>query len=193
MKRLPVALATALFGLVISAPSVASAHAALASSTPANKAKIMVMPDQVSLTLNEPIQAPAFVSVVGEDGARVNSKVITVQDKTATSDITKPAAAGSYKMNYRIVSADGHPVTGTVAFEVLEGETPTPTPTPTPSPTASAPSDETDEASGAPSKSSGTKDALTVLGFFAVAMGGLIFLVRAGMRTADNEVDNDID
>ena len=190
MKRLPVALATTLFGLVISAPGVASAHAALASSTPENKAKIKVMPDQVSLTLNEPIQAPAFVSVVGEDGARVNSKVVKFQDKTATSDITKPAAAGSYKMNYRIVSADGHPVTGTVEFEVIEGATPTPTPEPTETLGAQA---ETDDASGAPSKSSGTKDALTVLGFFAVAMGGLIYLVRAGMRTADSEVDSDID
>lgn len=188
MNRPSLALACAVFGVVISAPSIASAHAALSSSNPKNNAKIELMPGHVSLTLNEPIREPAFVAVIAKDGSRVNSQIINVQDKTATSEITKLAAAGAYKVNYRIVSADGHPVTGTVEFEVLKGATPTPTPTPEPA-TPSAPSTETDEASSAPGDSSTTTDALTIVAFFIIAMGGLVLLLRSGLKTPDSEGD----
>lgn len=192
MKRLSVVLACTIFGLVICVPSAAFAHAALASSNPRDDARIKVMPGKVSLTLNEPIREPASISVTGQDGSRINSKLVTVQDKTAASEITQTAPAGSYKMNYRIVSTDGHPVAGTIEFEVLEGETSTPTPTPTPTQTLSDPSEEFDDASSPPAASSATKDALTVLGFFVVAMAGLIMLVRAGLKSSNDEAEKDV-
>ena len=199
MTRLSALLGALVLAAVLSAPSAAMAHAELASSDPADGSTIETMPQQVTLTLSEPVQAPAGVAVTSADGTRFNSYDVTVRDDTVTTAINLVAPAGTYTIDYEIVSADDHTVTGTTTFTVLTGQTPTPEPTATATqPDAAGPDTRLtdDSAAGRPQitpatdDSSTAQDALIVIGFSIVAMTGLIFLIRAGLRSAGSEDDD---
>lgn len=184
MRRLNV-VAAGLIGFILVTAPYAVAHAALASSNPKDGATLKTMPAEVSLTLNEPAQGPAFVAVTSVTGARVNSDEIVVRDKTVTSKVDKGVTAGKYTMAYRIPSADRHVVTGTVDFEVLRSDAAAPSATPT----SPAPSKAEDAISNANSSDDSRPyiDALIVLGFAVVAFTGLVLLVRHGLKSADGD------
>lgn len=192
MSRLPALLGFVALGIVMSLPSSASAHAELASSNPADGSSVQVMPGAVSLTLSEPVKAPAFIQVTGADGVRYNSFDVTVRDDTVTSAINRPAPAGTYTMEYRIVSADDHTVSGTITFDVQTGQTPTPTVAEPSTPAQEDPraADGSVEITAASGESNGVQDALIVTGFSVVAMAALVMLLRAGLRSASSEDDD---
>lgn len=194
MKRLPMLLEIAVIaaiGAVALTPSAAFAHAELVSSNPAGDATLQVMPAQVSLTMNEPVQMPSLVEVISSDGTRMNSHVVTVEGGTVTTAITRSAPAGAYTMTYEIVSADEHPISGAINFNVLEAA-PVPAPIEPPateprvSPTAGA---TVSQPQIAPSMedSSTTQDMLTILGFCVVTMAGFVLVLRAGLKSAAAE------
>lgn len=173
------------------------AHAELASSDPADGSSVQTMPKQVSLTLTEPVQAPARVAVTSADGTRVNSYDVTVRGDTVTTAINQVAPAGAYTIAYEIVSADGHPINGNIAFTVLTSPAPTPTPTATQPAVVGPDTQLTDNsAAGRPQiapatdESSTAQDALVIIGFSIVAMTGLVLVLRAGLRSAGSEDDD---
>lgn len=128
-------IATAMTALAIMiTPTAASAHAALADSNPRDGATLTALPDRVTISLNEPVRDPAQIVVLDADDNRLNRKTVEVADKTASSQILNQPGPGKYTMSYRVVSTDGHPVTGTIAFTI---KAPTPTEPATASPTAS--------------------------------------------------------
>lgn len=196
MKRLPMMFAIFAIGAVALAPPAAFAHAELASSNPAGKATLQVMPAQVSLTMNEPVQMPSLVKVTSSDGTRMNSYVVTVEGDTVTTTITQSAPAGAYTISYEIVSADEHPIIGTVNFNVLEGATPARAPAPSSteppaaepqvSPTAGAAAGQP-QITPASDGSTTTQDVLTILGFCIVTMTGFVLVLRAGLKSATTE------
>jgi methionine-rich copper-binding protein CopC len=184
VKHLPSLLICIVVGVIALAPLSASAHASLASSNPADKSQVATMPTEVSVTLTEPVRQPASISVMSADGTEINSETVTVLDDTATTAIDGPVAAGDYTMKYRIISVDGHTVTGTVGFEVLNGSAPEPTPSS--EPTGQVASEQAILADTS-NDSSTTQDAITIVGFSVVAMTGLLLVLRAGLRSAGNE------
>ncbi len=124
------------------AAGAAWAHAALIASDPAADASLPHQPSRVSATFNEPMQAQfAAMTVVGPDGAQWGEGDPDV-DGTVISVAVKPGGpAGTYTVNYRATSADGHVVTGSWSYQVLQApSTPTPAaPSPAaPTPTATA-------------------------------------------------------
>nr|WP_279536282.1 copper resistance protein CopC [Nocardioides ochotonae] len=103
----------------------ASAHAALVSSDPADASSVETLPDEVTLEFNESIADPAYVVVTAPDGVRVNSGDAAVAGPQVTQALDAQGLAlpaGTYTLAYRVVSADGHPISGEQTFEV---ETPT--------------------------------------------------------------------
>lgn len=119
----------------------ASAHASLTGSDPADGATLASAPATVSFTFNEDIRDPAYVVVdagdqrVAEGQAEVDANVVTAQ-------VDPDAAAGTWTAAYRVVSVDGHAVTGEVTFDVEQGAAapadPSATPTASASPSADA-------------------------------------------------------
>lgn len=100
--------------LVTAAP--ASAHAHLVKINPANKAAIEAPPTWVTLTFDENMREPAAIVVTDPTGARVdNGAAAQVVDKTARARL-RVVDPGRYTVAYRVVSADGHPVTGQSTF-----------------------------------------------------------------------------
>ncbi|MFD0487998.1 copper resistance protein CopC [Saccharopolyspora spinosporotrichia] len=128
-------------GLVVLLPLPAAAHTALLESSPADGATLRQPPAEAWLRLSDPID-PNLVTVTltGADGRQLPLPAPTARDTTLTQPLPH-LDNDRYALAYRIVSADGHPVTGAISFTVdapLPSTTPTPAPAPagTPQPAA---------------------------------------------------------
>lgn len=121
----------ALATLASAGPAVA--HDVLISTSPRDGATLAQPPDHVVLTFNEPVQGVgAGVTVTGPDGKEFQQGPPSVVDATVTQALSPPAAPGRYVVAYRVVSADGHPVSDRVTFTL--------TPTAASAPSAAGPS-----------------------------------------------------
>ncbi len=116
LRAVAVTLLAGLALLLGAAP--AFAHTKLQSSDPADGASLDTAPQRVSLTFNENM-TPGFstINVVGpEGGTRYETGEVAVEGGVVSTELLPLGPAGRYEIGYRVVSADGHPVTGSVAF-----------------------------------------------------------------------------
>lgn len=98
------------------AGSQALAHAALLHSEPADGATLARAPAAVTLTFNEPV-APTSVHVVGPGHPDLAPRAIHVRGAAVTVELP-PLGEGTHALSWRVISTDGHPVGGVVAFAV---------------------------------------------------------------------------
>ena len=110
------AFALAAVTAVVNATS-ASAHAKLVKITPAVDAQLTTAPKAVVLEFSEPASA-SFVTVVvtSAAGISVTKGKPTVIGATVTQTLVPRLVAGVYRVAFRVVSKDGHPVTGESGF-----------------------------------------------------------------------------
>ncbi|NMO05030.1 copper resistance protein CopC [Gordonia sp. TBRC 11910] len=107
----------------------AAAHSRLESSDPADGARVSASPASVTLTFNEAIQESfAVLTVVGPDGNFWQNGDPTVFGPTLKVGLRPLGPAGEYQINYRVTSADGHPVEGKRSFTLTVAGTGTPGP-----------------------------------------------------------------
>jgi methionine-rich copper-binding protein CopC len=113
-------LALAGLGLfALAAP--ASAHNSLTGSNPADKAALDAGPAEIVLTFDQPVQEGDglnSVAVTGPDGEQWQGGAATVASNVVTAPVRELGPSGTYTIGYRIVSADGHPVSGELTFTV---------------------------------------------------------------------------
>jgi copper resistance protein C len=113
-----------LLGVVGAAP--ASAHASLVRSSPADQSSVAAAPTTVTLTFDENIRMPSVILVTGADGASVVQGKTSVVDNVAKTRVNT-GPSGEFTVAYRVVSADGHPLSGRVSFTVGTGSPGVPT------------------------------------------------------------------
>ena len=119
-------------GLSFLGASTASAHSVLESSDPANGSTVSTGPGSVTLTFNEALQESYDVlNVVGPDGNFWQQGDASVVGARISVDLRSLGPAGVYRVNYRVTSADGHPVRGQVEFTLSTAGTGTPGPSAT--------------------------------------------------------------
>jgi hypothetical protein len=121
--------ALALAGVaVLAGPATSSwAHAELISSSPADGVSLAALPAAATLTFTDEIDA-TFVRAAVTTPSGTGTVTATTQGVTVT--VPLPAAGpGAYRLVYRVVSADGHPISGELRFTVV-GTPTTPTTTP---------------------------------------------------------------
>ncbi|WP_067491544.1 copper resistance CopC family protein [Actinomadura hibisca] len=106
--------ATALTLAVTAAP--ASAHTALRSSNPAAKATVAA-PSEILLTYTQTISMPKVV-LTDAQGGRHETGAPRAVDNKVTQPVQGTLPNGEYTVGWRVVSADGHPVSGTFTFTV---------------------------------------------------------------------------
>lgn len=115
VRTVLVVLLVAAGTLLLAAP--AWAHSRLESSNPANGSSVAAPPASVSLTFDEDVQSGFTVmTVIGPDGKDYHAGQVVETDMTVTVDALPLGPAGIYRIGYRVVSADGHPVSGATAF-----------------------------------------------------------------------------
>lgn len=181
MKRAALVLVAGLIAFLITAAPV-HAHADLLLSTPEDGAVLTAAPDEVMLTFSEELLPDTVVvSVADETGmaVRVLSLEVVGPDVIVT---WPPGMTGSeYDVNYRVVSQDGHPIEGTVAFTV-ESDSPATT-SPSGAATAAssaAPVTTTDDGPSSTSEGSGLPAIAAISAGLGVgiAVGFVFWIVR---------------
>lgn len=111
-------LALSLAGLLGAAP--AQAHNSLVSTSPAEGETITEDPGTVSLTLTGEPQGgdgvtTSIIEVTAGDGHASSSGEVTVDGATISTDVSLEHE-DDYTVEWRTVSADGHPIEGSYSF-----------------------------------------------------------------------------
>ena len=104
---------------LLAVPSVA-AHSLLLGSSPAAGAVVAVPPGRITLTFNNRVEkALSRVRLVDATG-RPHPLVVAVADGPADSlAATAPALApGAYRVEWQVLSTDGHVVRGSFSFQL---------------------------------------------------------------------------
>ncbi len=112
---LVVAALAAVFLLLGAGPSVA--HDELLSTTPGDGASLSTAPSVVTLKFAaEPIKDTSKLVATADSGEQFALDDVTVKKNIVTAQWPTAAPAGTYKVAWRSVGSDGHPLTGTFTF-----------------------------------------------------------------------------
>ncbi len=94
-----------------------SAAWAKAGSEPAADAMLHAAPVRLALRFNEPVRVLAL-GLVGPAGTAEALADVAAADGLVTARPAGPLAPGTHVLSWRIASADGHPVAGTLVFAI---------------------------------------------------------------------------
>ena len=110
--------------MVLSGPlaGVAGAHATLIESTPGNDEVVAEAPSRVTLRFDEGVNVDdEGVKVLSADGDRVDSGPPDVRDGGRLVEVdVDDGGVGTYTVSYRVLSDDGHVISGAYVYHVGE-------------------------------------------------------------------------
>lgn len=119
------ALASAILWLVLLSGGPAFAHAGIVKASPEYDETVSRPPEQVRITFNESVQAEFDpIKVYGPGGERVDRNDASTDPEdpaTMVASLEGDLPAGSYRVEWRATSADGHPIDGKYSFIAKEG------------------------------------------------------------------------
>lgn len=130
MRRLAVVVGLACLALVgLATP--AFAHNSLTGSNPADEATVQESPSSIELTFDQRVQdgdGLNSITVSGPEGTNweTGSADLASGANVVTASLSELGPAGEYRIGYRIVSADGHPVSGELTFTLANAGSGTP-------------------------------------------------------------------
>jgi len=183
-------LVAASAALVVLPALPASAHNYVVGTTPAANAVVTEQPRTVSLETNEAlldVEGGSVIRLQGPDGRYYGGGCAVVDGPTASTEVDL-GPAGAYTVTWRVVSTDGHPISGTWTFDwqpiegVLLGEG-------TDEPAAcgdaaGAPETAVPEESGSPAESEAPAAAATAAPLDALwIVGGVLLAAVAALAT----------
>ena len=101
---------------VVLTATTAAAHSELVASTPSDGQVLDAPPASVTLQFNETI-SPAGLQIVaqGPDGP-ITLGTPLIEGASVITPWPADAPGGDYRVAYRVVSADGHPIDGSLSF-----------------------------------------------------------------------------
>lgn len=107
------------------------AHNVLRETQPADEARLAEGPGEVTLTFDQEVaEQYGTIVVTGPEGGRWQDGDPQVTDNVVTQKLLPLGPAGGYEVSWRVISADGHPVSGTFSFTVTSAGDGTPLPEP---------------------------------------------------------------
>jgi APA family basic amino acid/polyamine antiporter len=151
----------------------ADAHAVLVSASPSPGSLLDQAPSRVVVTFNEPVGIEGdALTVIDATGSVVSTR--PVAEGASVSVELQGARAGWHAASWRVVSADGHPLSGAWTFRIGDGS-------------ATAPAGLQERAADAAAADPWARN-LWIAGQYASALGsvvlaGTLFLAVAGIRS----------
>ena len=178
LRKLPI-ISAILF--LFTPPTWVGAHAELESSNPGAESVLSVMPESISLTFSE-----ALIALEGEKvntialsdptGRDVPLSPSVVENTTLSTEIADLASnifvPGEYKITYRVVSEDGHPISGSISFTLKPDQS-----APTDSDSTQSKSEFTSVTEQNTPASSGNTSLILIATLVFLAIGGF-FIIR---------------
>lgn len=182
------ALLLSLGGLLSASP--ASAHDELVSSDPAADVALDALPAQIAMTFSGEIATDpgaTEVQVTDASGAALADGEPVVQSNVVTQPLTGEASgaepiSGTVTVLWKVVSSDGHPISGQYSFTVSGAPSPTASPTETTTASPAPVESPSEEASTAPpiAPEPADEDATSTAEAWPWVVGGLILVGVAG-------------
>jgi copper transport protein len=117
--RFLTALAALLSLLCIS--TSAFAHASLVATEPRDGSMLAQAPKTVQLRFNEPV-TPAVIRLIDSEGTTRDDAIVRTVNDTIAITLPGGLPRGTHMISYRVISADGHPVAGSMVFSVGMGK-----------------------------------------------------------------------
>ncbi|MGI5503778.1 copper resistance CopC family protein [Lentzea sp. CA-135723] len=155
---------------VLATAAPAAAHNALIGSDPKDKTSLEVGPTTVTLTFDQDVQGGQGINEITVTDASGGHYEVdgdpTIKDTAVTQKVNALGKAGEYKIGYRILSADGHPVNGELTFTLTKDGTGTATA----AVSSEAPKD----------SDSGLPIWVWIVGAVVLLGGGVFFALRGG-------------
>lgn len=108
----------ALFLSVLLGATAASAHSELESISPANGSTVATAVRTITLTFNDEVSSPRIV-VRGSNKTLVTGTTRRNGERVVFT-ATRPLRSGTFTVNWRVRSADGHFISGTSRFAVKQ-------------------------------------------------------------------------
>ena len=103
--------------LLIMPVTAAQAHDVLEATNPANGSTVATVPDEIQMTYNNtPMAIGSEILIQDSSGTNWATGPVTIVDNHVTQAVKPGAPAGSYTVNWRIVSSDSHPIEGSFSF-----------------------------------------------------------------------------
>jgi methionine-rich copper-binding protein CopC len=171
--RLGAALGVACLVLLGSA-TPAFAHNSLIGSTPRDGSALASGPNQIELKFDQPVQAGQglnTIAVIGPNNDHWEGGAAQVSSNVVTAPVRPLGPAGTYRIGWRILSADGHPVQGELTFTLTQAGTGTPAP---PGQQAAAPESSSSNADN------GVPAWVWIAGAAVLLAAGLVLALRVG-------------
>lgn len=106
----------ALLATMVGLAAPASAHARLEASSPKEGSTLTATPPEIMLRFNEPIQSGLNEVSVRTGSTDATDGDLEVDGSTVYQPLKSSLPAGSYTVSYKVVSADGHPISGSYSF-----------------------------------------------------------------------------
>ncbi|KOX35235.1 copper resistance protein CopC [Saccharothrix sp. NRRL B-16348] len=181
MRRVVSLLLTGLVAgaVVLGTAAPAFAHNVLVSSDPKDGSRLEAGPAAITLTFDQAVQAGEkfnTITVTGPEGTRWEAAgEPTVKNNSVVFPVRPLGPAAEYTVGYRILSADGHPVTGSLKFTLTKAGSGTPAPA-----AESAAQDPASTSSGA----GGVPIWVWIVGAAVLLAGGAFLALRGGADSA---------
>ncbi|MFJ7735630.1 copper resistance protein CopC [Lysinibacillus sp. NPDC097287] len=175
MKHIFTAAITVL--LVMSLSTSAFAHSHLGGSNPADGEVITEPLNEIVLNFDGQIEQGSFIDVTTASGQTIELKETIIGEGTLTGTVAEPLPNDEYKVNWSIISKDGHPLEGNFSFTVNDPVSKTVEKEPSETTNAVEEKTEAPSAEEGEKNSSSTTVILVVLLVILVA-GGFFFLTR---------------
>lgn len=179
-------------GIALASAVPAEAHDELLSSYPETGSTITGSPDEITLTFSGELldgMQSAVIEVIDPNSQNIAADAPSVVDTSITQHLNPDPPDGTFIVRWKVVSSDGHPISGEYTYTVqtltTEAATVSPTPgptlvqeTPEPTPSASG-ATVVDRSDGDGRGTSGGGDLLPIAAVFAgvVVLGGTLAVV----------------
>lgn len=187
------------FGVVVATASPAHAHDELLGSDPVADSALDALPAQLTLTFSAEIaddEGASVVEVTDAGGTSLTAGAPTVNDNVLTQPLAGEAS-GAVTVLWKVVSSDGHPISGEFTFTVAGAPAPAPTETVAPTPSETAAPSETAEPTPtstaiAPEDADSTFADVwpwVLFGIIAAALAGAVLYLLVSRVRRDKELD----
>lgn len=190
-RSLITALATLLLGagLTLAVATPAQAHDELVSSYPEAGSTITGSPAEITLSFSGELIAgmqSGAVEVITPDGQNIATDAPSEDGTSITQHLTPNPPAGMFTVRWKVVSSDGHPISGEYTYTVAPTDAVPSSPAATPSTAPQTPAPtatETSADNGYGGETSGGGDAfpiVAVVGGVIILGGALVIVLMVG-------------
>ena len=123
---------TVFIGLALLTAPGAFAHSSLVGSNPTDKSVVDQFPSRINLTFSENLivingKEANSLTLIDESNNKIGLAPVEIERNVISASVKSPPKNdGNFVIRYRVVSADGHPISGTINFALSNGANSTP-------------------------------------------------------------------